>query len=53
MGKDKKEVRDMMHGDIYSFPQPDNYNTPFHIGLMGTDYCHENFYIKRIQSFKR
>lgn len=50
MGKDKKEVRNMMHGDIYSFPVLDDYNSPMHIELMGTDYCHESFRIKRVKS---
>lgn len=50
MGKYEKEVRNMMHGDIYSFPILDDYSSPMHIDLMGTDYCHESFRIKRVKS---
>jgi len=48
--KEEKVIRNMMHGDIYSFPEEDNYDQPIHIDLMGTDFCHESFYIKRVQS---
>lgn len=50
MGLVVSEDRNMMHGDIYSFPSEDGCNSPIHIHLMGTDYCHESFHIRRVKS---
>ncbi|HEY5583892.1 MAG TPA: AraC family transcriptional regulator [Ruminiclostridium sp.] len=50
MSTQENVIRNMMHGNIYSFPVEDIDNSPIHVELMGTDYCHESFYIKRVKS---
>lgn len=40
----------MRHGDFYTFPYNIIEHYPLYVEMAGTDYCHENYRIRRINS---